>query len=124
MGVRPFEGATIDRKDNDGDYCKDNCRWATQSEQMRNSRVRNPSTSGHKGVSWFDRTNRWMVYITLHNKTYHLGYYKDKMEAIKIRKIAESIIENESEFIGFYYELKKVLSGIPNAGLFKNKETL
>lgn len=29
-------GLEIDRKDNDGDYCKDNCRWATRQEQSGN----------------------------------------------------------------------------------------
>jgi hypothetical protein len=41
MGERPA-GMAIDRKDNDLGYSKNNCRWATQKQEMRNtSRNRN-----------------------------------------------------------------------------------
>jgi len=33
-----FEGASLDREDTNGNYCKENCKWATQKEQVRNAR--------------------------------------------------------------------------------------
>lgn len=36
MGPRPSPAHSIERKNNNGNYCKENCVWATAKEQSRN----------------------------------------------------------------------------------------
>lgn len=58
MGDRP-PGMTIDRIDNNGDYCPANCRWATQSENARNRRSTRMLSHGGRSMcvsDWADAT--------------------------------------------------------------------
>lgn len=87
MGQPPFEGATIDRKDNDKGYCPENCRWATHAEQSRNTR-RNTN------FEWKGQTLCLKDIAKLEKVPYGYLYYRvHKMQETPQKAVADKLSE-------------------------------
>lgn len=84
------EDLTIERKDVNGDYCPENCKWATTTEQARNKRLRTDNVSGVKGVQPFGNTGKWRARIGVNHKEIPLGLFDTIEEAAAARKAAEA----------------------------------
>lgn len=76
------DNLTIDRTDNDGDYCPENCKWVDRKEQMRN--MRRNRILEYKGkkqtmVQWAEELN--IPYYILNGRINQYGWsVKDAIE--------------------------------------------
>ena len=93
MGPRP-EGKTLDRLDNNGNYEKSNCRWATGTEQRINQRpikaVRRDSSRKICGVTFDRKGYVFRSYVTVEGFRQDLYRGKDFFEACCARKSYEA----------------------------------
>ena len=90
MGPRPSSGHTIERRDTNGNYSKENCYWTDDlSMQSFNQRRSKANKSGRTGVRKFRDSGKWVAEITVDYKTITLGYFKDFDLACFVREEAE-----------------------------------
>lgn len=69
---------------------KNNLRICTQSQNLMNY-VEKPSNnkSGHIGVHWCKKNQKWMAYLALMRKFKNLGYYDNFNDAVEARRNGE-----------------------------------
>jgi hypothetical protein len=89
MGERP-DGTTLERNDVNGPYNKNNCKWATFTEQNFNRRPHKKTTTGLVGVTIVNHGKAFRAYGKLRGLTNELYRGSDFFEAVCRRKSWEN----------------------------------
>lgn len=91
MGNKPDNSYTLDRIDNNKNYCKENCRWASHLTQQRNKGVQKRNISGYQGIRWDRQRSKWMATITVNGKSINLGRFDLIKDALLARQSGEKV---------------------------------
>lgn len=85
MGKRPSKNHSVERKNNDGPYSRDNCKWATRQEQGKNVRSNRNLTFNGKSQCMSSWANELNIPITTLKKRIQYGWTVERALTQKIR---------------------------------------
>ncbi len=77
------EELTIDRKNSNGNYGPDNCRWATRQQQLCNTRKRQRDGQSSKFKGVFRRDGKWGSSVCFNGTRFYLGRFNTEIQAAK-----------------------------------------
>jgi hypothetical protein len=83
----PKEIDHINHVRNDNRLC--NLRLASRLENSHNTQKHAKNMSGHKGVAWHNRNQKWQVQLQANHKTFYVGQFAQLTDAVQARAIAE-----------------------------------
>jgi len=82
----PENKELIDHIDNDRlNNDINNLRWSSYIENNRNKPLQKNNKSGHKGIYFNKKNNKWHVRIDVNKKKIHLGYFVNIEDAVEAR---------------------------------------
>lgn len=86
---QPDTNGTLERRDTNLGYFKDNCLWATQAEQVLNVRQRKDNSTGRTGVYLIEKSGNYRVIIQSKGSTYSGGTFELFEDAVAAREKLE-----------------------------------
>lgn len=93
-----INGNTLDNR-------KNNLRFCTQKENIRNQKIHKNNNSGYKGVFWHELTKKWLAKIMVNYRNIHLGLFTNKTKA------AQAYNKAAIKYFKKYARLNKIKKG-------------
>ena len=100
MVEKPDSTYQLDRKDLNSGYSKENCRWATRSQNLCNRSKFKNSLLKYKGIK-LTSSGKYQASIRKDKKYYYLGLYKTQEEAALAYDEMAKILHGEYALLNF-----------------------